>query len=79
MGGFFRAVTRIFRKPQQPAQVVIQQPAQTATPTKVTKRTTLAKSGYGGSTVMTGSEGVEDEANLSKAVLGGNLKRKMRF
>ena len=42
----------------------------------VSKQQTLAASGYGGSTNMTGSEGVEEEANVSKTVLGGNVKKK---
>ncbi|BAQ85934.1 hypothetical protein [uncultured Mediterranean phage uvMED] len=79
MGGFVRAITRIFRKPPQ---VVVQQPAPVATTTSqtkaepVAKQQTLAASGYGGSTIMTGSEGVEEEANVSKTVLGGNVKKK---
>ena len=79
MGGFFRAVTRIFKR-QQPQQVVIQQaPAQTAdAPTKVSKRTTLAASGHGGSTIMTGSEGLEDEANVQKTALGMGKKKKVK-
>lgn len=80
MGGFVRAITKIFRNPPQ---VVVQQaPAQaTASQTQaeapaVSKQSTLAASGYGGSTIMTGSEGVEEEANVSKTVLGGNVKKK---
>ncbi len=80
MGGFFRAVTRIFK--QKAPQVVVQQqaPAQaTASQTKaepVAKQSTLAASGYGGSTIMTNASGVEEEANVSKTVLGGNVKKK---
>ena len=79
MGGFFRAVTRIFKR-QQPAQVVVQQaPAQTVdAPTKVSKRQTLASSGHGGSTIMTGSEGLEDEANVQKTALGMGKKKKVK-
>ena len=79
MGGFFRAVTRIFRRPDP---VVIQQaaPVQAATPTssKVSKRSTLAASGHGGSTIMTGSEGLEDEANVQKTALGMGKKKKVK-
>ncbi len=77
MGGFFRAVTRIFKS--KPAQVqVVQQasPVQADAPTKVNKRQTLAASGHGGSTIMTGSEGVEDEANVAKTALGMGKKKK---
>ena len=80
MGGFFRAVTRIFKRQQQPAQVVIQQqPAQTVdASTKVSKRSTLAASGHGGSTIMTGSEGLEEEANVQKTALGMGKKKKVK-
>ena len=80
MGGFFRAVTRIFRRPDP---VVIQQAAPVqaaATPTSstVSKRSTLAASGHGGSTIMTGSEGLEDEANVQKTALGMGKKKKVK-
>ena len=80
MGGFFRAVTRIFSKPKA---VVIQQQAPVqaaATPTssKVDKRSNLAASGHGGSTIMTGSEGLEDEANVQKTALGMGKKKKVK-
>jgi len=80
MGGFFRAVTRIFKRQQQPAQVVIQQqPAQTVdASTKVSKRSTLAASGHGGSTIMTGSEGLEEEANVQTTALGMGKKKKIK-
>jgi hypothetical protein len=80
MGGFFRAVTRIFSKPKA---VVIQQQAPVqaaATPTssKVDKRSTLAASGHGGSTIMTGSEGLEEEANVQTTALGMGKKKKIK-
>ena len=79
MGGFFRAITRIFSKPPQ-VQVVQAAPVQTVTPTssKVSKRSTLAASGHGGSTIMTGSEGLEDEANVQKTALGMGKKKKVK-
>ena len=87
MGGFFRAVTRIFRKP---TQVVVQQqapvqaaPAQTAkkTDAKTSQAMAASKAGkYGDATLMTEATGVEEEANVSKTVLGGqsisNKKKK---
>ena len=86
MGGFFRAVTRIFKKP---TKVVVQQqapakaPAQTATKTdaKTAQAMAASKAGaYGGQTLMTEATGVEEEANVSKTVLGGqsisNKKKK---
>jgi len=80
MGGFFRAITRIFSKPPQ-VQVVQAAPVQAAaTPTssKVSKRSTLAASGHGGTTIMTGSEGLEDEANVQKTALGMGKKKKVK-
>ena len=81
MGGFVRAITRMFRKPpqvvvQQQAPVAATAPQTQAEAPAVSKQSTLAASGYGGSTIMTGSSGVEEEANVSKTVLGGNVKKK---
>ena len=86
MGGFVRAIRRVFTRPQQ---VVVQQPApQPATPAQTTTPTTPAKTAsamaqtnagaYGGSTIMTGASGVEDEANVSKTILGGGKKKKVK-
>ena len=85
MGGVFRAVTRIFRKPKQ---VVIQQPAQTQpatvdapapTDAKTSSAMAASKAGsYGGQTIMTGASGVEDEANVQKTILGGGKKKKIK-
>jgi len=84
MGGFFRAVTRIFSKPKQ---VVVQQqaPVQTAQTAKKEGKTAQAlaasKSGsYGGQTLMTEATGVEEEANVSKTALGGqSIKKKKKY
>ena len=86
MGGFFRAVTRIFRKP---TQVVVQQqapvqsaPAQTAKKEGKTAQALAASKGgsYGGSTLMTDATGVEEEANVSKTALGGqSIKKKKKY
>ena len=81
MGGLVRVIRRVFSKPQQ---VVIQQPApvqptapQTApTQPKTASAMAASKAGsYGGQTIMTGSTGVEDEANVQKTVLGGATKK----
>ena len=86
MGGFFRAVTRIFRKPKQ---VVIQQQAPVQTVTQTAKKTdaktaqamAASKAGkYGDATLMTDAEGIEEEANVSKTVLGGqSIKKKKKY
>ena len=86
MGGFVRAIRRVFSRP---APVVIQQPApqpvaQTAPQTApVDPKTASAMAANqagsnGGQTVLTGSSGVEDEANVQKTVLGGGTTKKKK-
>ena len=86
MGGFFRAVTRIFRKPKQ---VVVQQqaPVQTVTQTakkadaKTSQAMAASKAGkYGDATLMTEATGIEEEANVAKTALGGqSIKKKKKY
>ena len=85
MGGFVRAIRRVFSRPQQ---VVIQQPAPQPAPTApqtapAQPKTSAARAAsnagaYGGQTVLTGSSGVEDEANVQKTVLGGGTTKKKK-
>ena len=85
MGGFVRAIRRVFSRPQQ---VVIQQPAPQPAPTapqtapaqpKTSAAMAASNAGaYGGQTVLTGSSGVEDEANVQKTVLGGGSTKKKK-
>ena len=84
MGGFVRAIRRVFSRPQQ---VVVQQPAPSApvqptapqTAPKTSSAMAQSKAGaYGGSTIMTGASGVEDEANVQKTVLGGGTTKKKK-
>ena len=85
MGGFVRSIIRrVFR----PAPVVVQQPAPQPAPTapqtaptqpKTSSAMAASKAGaYGGQTIMTGSSGVEDEANIQKTVLGGGTTKKKK-
>ena len=86
MGGFFRAVTRIFRKPKQ---VVVQQQAPVQTVTQTAKKTdaktaqamAASKAGkYGDATLMTEATGIEEEANVAKTALGGqSIKKKKKY
>ena len=77
MGGFFRAITRIFKQPvQQPAQVITTQAPVSAT-TKADRRPGQG-SGVSG-TIMTDATGLEEEANVSKAILGGTTKKKKKY
>ena len=79
MGGFFRAVTRIFSKPpqviQQPTPVAATPVLQTQTTTSDKSKQILASSGYGSSSVLTSQQGIEEEANVSKTILGGGIKK----
>jgi len=82
MGGFFRAITRIFRQPvQQPAQVMTTQaPAATTTVSGSQKVSKLRGQGSGiTGTIMTDATGLEEEANVSKTVLGGTTKKKKKY
>tara|TARA_Y100000289_G_C3869792_1_gene122855 strand:- start:50 stop:313 length:264 start_codon:yes stop_codon:yes gene_type:complete len=82
MGGFVRAIRRVFSRP---APVVIQQPAPQPAPTAPQTAPTQPKTAgamaasnagaYGGQTVLTGASGIEDEANVQKTVLGGAAKK----
>ena len=78
MGGFFRAITRIFRQPvQQPAQVMTVQPAATTTVSGSQKVSKLRGQGSGVTgTIMTDATGIEEEANVAKTVLGEGKKKK---
>ena len=81
MGGFTRFITRMFSQPSSPIQPVAPVAAPVAasvdTSVKDKARQTLASGGYGSSSVLTSQQGIEDEANVSKTVLGGgNIKKK---
>ena len=80
MGGFFRAITRIFRQPvQQPAQVVTTQAPAAATVSGSQKVSKLRGQGSGVTgTIMTDATGIEEEANVSKTVLGGAITKKKK-
>ena len=76
MGGFFRAITRIFKQPvQQPAQIITSQAPMAAT--KADRRPGQGTGVTG--TIMTDATGLEDEANVSKTALGGTTKKKKKY
>ena len=82
MGGFIRRIVRVFSPPAYtppPAQTVTAAPAAPAT-TTVSGASKMAKvrgQGMGTTgTIMTGATGIEEEANVSKTVLGGTTKKK---
>ena len=81
MGGFIRSITRMFSQPSSPIQQVIAPvaapvAAPEAAAVKDTARQTLASGGYGSSSVLTSQQGIEDEANVSKTVLGGTVQKR---
>ena len=87
MGGFVRSITRrIFKVIAPPAAQAVQTPvaAAIAEPEKKTVDTSmqekakLAGSGYGASTIMSSATGVDDDANVSKTVLGAGKKKKIK-
>ena len=83
MGGFIRSFTRIFSKviapPAAQAAAPVAAPVlQTQTTTSDKSRQTLASSGYGSSSVLTNQQGIEEEANVSKTVLGGAVQKKKK-
>ena len=82
MGGFFRAITRIFRQPvQQPAQVITTQaPVAAAATTTGRKKLNVGKGSGVSGTIMTDTTGLEDEANVAKSYLGeGQNKKKKKY
>lgn len=63
--------------PKQMAAPVAPVAAQTApAAVKDTARQTLASGGYGSSSVLTSQQGIEDEANVSKTILGGTVQKR---
>ena len=77
MGGFIRFVRKVFSSPaQQPAQVITTQAPVSAT-TKADRRPGQG-SGVSG-TIMTDATGIEEEANVSKTVLGGAITKKKKY
>jgi len=78
MGGFFRAVTRIFRKPQ--AVVVQQAPVSQVAQTvdSKSKKLSIGKGMANTGTLLTDATGIEEEANVSKTVLGGTINKKKK-
>ena len=78
MGGVVKAIGKVFgKKPPKPAAVQVVQKvtkSQTAKPSKQSGPTASglgSGSSYGGSTMMSSSQGVTEEANVAKTVLGG--------
>jgi hypothetical protein len=83
MGGFIRSVFKAITKVSAPVQIAQAAPVQAAAATATTDKTKQKQanlgSGYGSKgTIMTTSQGVEDDANVSKTVLGAGNKKKIK-
>jgi len=78
MGGFFRAVTSIFRKPKAVViqQAPVSQVAQTVD--SKSKKLSIGKGMASTGTLMNDATGIEEEANVSKTVLGGAINKKKK-
>ena len=73
---FFRAFTQ---SPAIQAVAPINAPvAEKEKATNAKARQTLASGGYGSSSVLTNQQGIEDEANVSKTVLGGTVQKRKK-
>ncbi len=80
MGGFIRSITKMFSEQSSAVQVVTsEQAAPVAATAKDKSRQTLASGGYGSSSVLTSQQGIEDEANVSKTVLGGTVQKRKKI
>jgi len=86
MGGVVRTIAKaVGLAPKKPAPAPVAQApapaaakaeakaaeAQTAKAAALADKGATLGAGYGGSTMMTGASGVEEEANVAKTVLGG--------
>jgi hypothetical protein len=81
MGGFVRKIFKtVFSQPKPVIAPVAQTVAETSpVPIDVAKQKQAALgSGYGSKTILTSSVGDENEANVSKTILGGGKKKKIR-
>ena len=81
MGGAARIIRRVFSPPAYtppPAQTVTAAPVAPATTISGASRTAKVRGQGMGTkgTIMTGATGIEEEANVSKTVLGGSTKKK---
>ena len=83
MGGFIRRIFRtVFSAPKQPAPVAQVMAAAPVAKTTVSGVSKVRGQGSGiTGTIMTAAEGLEDEANVSKAQLGEGtiLKKKKKY
>ena len=75
MGGFIRKIIRSFASKRSP--VAVSQTVSAAQPVQAEGRR-LSKP-YLKETIMTSAEGIEEEANITKAQLGGTILKKKKY
>ena len=74
---FFQSVfSPFFPKPPSPPKP---KPKPKPTPTPTPTPIDIPTGDYGGQTIMTGSAGIEEEANVAQTVLGGAKKGKNKM
>ena len=81
MGGFVRRIFKAVTSMAAPVQVAQAAPVQAAATAVVDAKKKQANlgAGYGSKgTIMSTSQGVEDDANVSKTVLGAGTKKKIK-
>ena len=79
MGGFIRRIFRIFSAPSYTPPAVQQVSAAPVAKTTVSGVSKVRGQGSGiTGTIMTDATGIEEEANVSKAILGGTTTKKKK-
>jgi len=81
MGGAARIVRRVFSPPAYtppPAQVVAAAPVAQTTVSGAKKKLSVGQGSGVTGTIMTDATGIEEEANVSKTVLGGTTTKKKK-
>ena len=82
MGGAARIFRRVFSPPAYtppPAQVVAAAPAAKTTVSGAKKKLNVGQGSGVTGTIMTDATGIEEEANVSKTVLGGATTKKKKY
>jgi len=82
MGGAARIIRRVFSPPAYtppPAQTVAAAPAAKTTVSGAKKKLSEGQGSGVTGTIMTDATGIEEEANVSKTVLGGTTKKKKKY
>ena len=79
MGGFIRRVFSAPKPPAPVAQVVAAAPVAQTTVSGAKKKLSVGQGSGVTGTIMTDATGIEEEANVSKTVLGGATTKKKKY